>query len=270
LVADENSTNSLDDEMDKLEPLTKTEEYYFNLLVRHVSFNNEILLSTFQSKITNDYVNTNAFVTNVENSVGIIGATDGYFQKFDFSQPKKQVIGVAKFFTLTGLLLLTVVNLISYQTTLDFAFGGFSLLGITFLLCALYLAKTAGKYTLLTQFGEDEYQKWRGLYDFLNNDTLMSERTVIELPLWEQYLVYATAFGISEKVIAALKIRCPELPDLPANHMLNNNSYSRSHRIRHNSRSFRSSTRSASRSARSHGYGGYSGGRGGGGGGGGH
>jgi uncharacterized membrane protein len=98
----------------------------------------------------------------------------------------------------------------------------------------------------------------------------MSERTVIELPLWEQYLVYATAFGISEKVIAALKIRCPELLDLPANHMLNNNSYSHSHRIRHNSRSFRSSTRSASRSARSHGYGGYSGGRGGGGGGGGH
>ena len=29
----------------------------------------------------------------------------------------------------------------------------------------------------------------------------MHEKEVIELPIWEKYLVYATAFGISEKVI---------------------------------------------------------------------
>ena len=94
----------------------------------------------------------------------------------------------------------------------------------------------------------------------------MNERTIFELPLWEKYLVYATAFGISEKVIKALKIRCPEIQDSP---MLSNSHY-RSHHFYSSNRSFRSSVRTASNISRSYssggswGYGG--GGRGGGGG----
>jgi uncharacterized membrane protein len=138
---------------------------------------------------------------------------------------------------------------------------------IVSILCGRHINKLAAKYILLTQKGEDEYQKWRGLYNFLNSETLMNERTLIELPIWEKYLIYATAFGISEKVVKALQIRCPQL----AESALLNNSYYRSSSFRSSSRSFRSATRSASHTARSGGYsGGYGGGRGGGGGGGGH
>jgi len=98
----------------------------------------------------------------------------------------------------------------------------------------------------------------------------MKERTVIELPLWEEYIVYATAFGISEKVIKALEIRCPDVSNSP---MLSN-SYYRSRSFRTSGRSFRSATYRASSISRSSRYGGGSyyggGGRGGGGGGGGH
>ena len=137
-------------------------------------------------------------------------------------------------------------------------------------LCLKILSR---KYILLTQFGEDEYAKWRGLYNFFNSATLLNERTVIELALWEQYLVYATAFGISEKVIKALNIRCPDVATSP---VLRNPHY-RSHVFIYSSgRAFRTATRSASFTGRSHsrgfgGHGGYGGGgRGGGGGGGGH
>ena len=98
--------------------------------------------------------------------------------------------------------------------------------------------------------GEDEYNKWRGLYNFLNSETLMKERTVIELPIWEQYLVYATAFGISEKVITALKIRCPDMEMSP---MLSNPYYT-SRSFIHTSHSFRTATRSASHIAHSGGF----------------
>ena len=98
----------------------------------------------------------------------------------------------------------------------------------------------------------------------------MKERTVVELPLWEQYLVYATAFGISEKVIAALKIRCPDWNNSP----MFANPYYTSRSFHHTIYHFRSATRTASRTFRSGGYGGHGGygggGRGGGGGGGGH
>ena len=127
----------------------------------------------------------------------------------------------------------------------------------------------ANKYVLLTQFGEDEYAKWKALYNFLNSETLMKDRTIIELPLWEKYLVYATAFGISNKVIKALEIRCPDVSNSP----ILSSGYYRSSSFRTNNHLFRSATRSASRVSRSSRYGGTyygGGGRGGGGGGGGH
>ena len=111
--------------------------------------------------------------------------------------------------------------------------------------------------------------KWHGLYKFLNDGTLMKEKTVIELPLWEKYLVYATAFGISEKVIKAIEINCPNMKDS----VMLNNEYYRSRSFRTHSHSFGRSTRHASRVSRSfHSSGSYygGGGRGGGGGGGGH
>ena len=159
--------------------------------------------------------------------------------------------------------------MISYQTRLDLAFGGFTIFGITLILCGILLRVIFRKDVLLSQFGEDEYAKWRGLYNFLNSETLMNERTVIDLPLWEQYLVYATAFGISDKVIKALKIRCPDFEQSP---VLSNPYYS-SRYFRISSRTFRHVTHRASRISSGgsfggfNGHGGYGGGgRGGGGG----
>ena len=134
---------------------------------------------------------------------------------------------------------------------------------------AFHYNKLSKKYVLLSQFGEDEYAKWRGLYKFLNSETLMKEKTVLEVSLWEEYLIYATAFGIAEKVIKALEIRCPEMNY--SNSPVLYNTYFRSSHFHSNSRSFQSATRTATHTSRSGGYGGYGGGgRGGGGGGGGH
>lgn len=249
------------------EPLTLCEEYYFNLLVRHAAAS-IISMEEFQSRVSSDYENTDSFARNMENSIVNIGVKDGYFQKADYAEPKKKIRSVANFLMVAGIILITLVNIISYQTRLDFAFGAFFILGISFVVSSIYLKKQASKYVLLTQLGEDEYAKWRGLYNFLNSETLIHERTIIELPIWEKYLVYATAFGLSEKVINAISIRCPEAS---SSAVLGNNYY-RSGRIHHSSRSFRSAVHSGSSVARSGGGGfGYGGGgRGGGGGGGGH
>ncbi len=255
------------EEIKAYEPLTPCEEYYFNLILRHAS-NHTLLMSTLQSRVSSDYEYTDSFVRNIEKSIVNIGVRDGYFQKADYTQPKKQLQSKAKTFLIIGLLLITVVNIISYQTRMDLAFGAYFILGIVFMIGSAYMKSLSKRYVLLTQFGEDEYAKWRGLYNFLNSETLMSERTFVELPIWERYLVYATAFGLSEKVSKAISIRCPEAVSSP---VLNNNCY-RSTGFRHSGRSFRRAVRSGSSIARSGGGGfGYGGGgRGGGGGGGGH
>lgn len=252
------------------EPLTICEEYYFNLLVRHAR-GTSITMSSFQSRISSDYENTNTFVKNMENSIVNIGIREQYFQKADYTEPRKKVQFGAKFLNVIGILSITLVNLISYHTRLDFAYGAFFIFGICCMICSIYLKQKAKKYVLLTQLGENQYAKWRGLYNFLNSDTLIHERTFIELPLWEKYLVYATAFGISDKVIQAISIRCPEAASSP---VLSNNYY-RSTSFRHSGRAFRSAVHSGAHGGYSGGGGGGGfgyggGGRGGGGGGGGH
>lgn len=256
------------DARDDREPLTKTEELYFNLLKKY-AINFEISMSTFQSKVSSDYDNTDSFLRNIEKSITDIGVTEGYFQKADYRETEKKLNSKSKLYKALSIII-ALINLLSYQTRLDLAFGAFFVLAATFLFGSFIYKYLSKKYLLLTQFGEDEYVKWKGLYNFLNSETLMKERTVVELPLWEKYLVYATAFGISEKVIKALKIRCPEI-DTQMQSSILSNSYYRSHNFRSYGRSFRSSVRSASSISRSGGYGGYGGGgRGGGGGGGGH
>lgn len=247
------------------EPLTYNEELYFNLLVRH-SNGVPITMKSFQSKIYSDFTNTDKFVEKVDASTINIGTTEGYFQRANYNQINNRVKSSSITYLIFGILFAIIPNLIIYPTRLDLAFGAFFILGLAFIINSIHLKKISKKYTLLTQLGENEYTKWRGLYEFLNSETLMNERTIVELPLWEKYLVYATAFGISEKVIKALKIRCPEIQDSP---MLSNSHY-RSNNFYSSNRSFRRSVRSASHYSRSYssggswGYGG--GGRGGGGG----
>ena len=263
---------------EKLEKLSKNEEQYFNLITKYTKFrNNEISLAEFQDKIYfyKDY--TDSFITSVENSILRIGMNDKYFSSSNYDSVQKEVLSNSRLLSILGWILLIVGNYIVFYTGVGFNLGGCFIAGIVLVICGRYLKKIHKNYLLLTQFGEDEYAKWRGLYNFLNSETLMNERTVIDLVLWEKYLVYATAFGISEKVNNALKVRCPEAT-LADSSMLSNGYY-RSNYYRTHSRSFARTARSASYSSRSSKYhGGYyggggsygGGGRGGGGGGGGH
>ena len=260
---------NINDENRPKEALTINEEAYFNLILRH-SGGNEVTMTSFQQKIQSDYNNTDTFVRVVENSVVNIGVSQGYFQKANYRQPYNEAKSTATLYIILSICVL-LINIGTFQTRLDFAYGAFFILGITLIICSIYLKRKARKYTLLTQYGENEYAKWRALYNFLNSETLMNERTVLELPLWEKYLVYATAFGISEKVIKALEIRCPNL-EMSNSTMLRNHYY-RSTNFRSSCRTIRTSTHNASVTSR----GGFSGsghygggGRGGGGGGGGH
>ena len=260
---------------DPREPLSISEDYYLTLLKRHIK-HNSINMRELQTRISSDYNYTNSFSANIKKSITTIGKTKGYFKKANYSEPKQKIKSTA-----TTNLVLAIFFTIPMLGTIGTTLGPI-LMSLVFsnLLAAFYLLSQSHKYVLLTKFGEAEYVKWRGLYNFLKGDTLINERTFIELPLWEKYLVYATAFGISEKVIEAIKIRCPEIinsPQTSGGTSIIHNSYCRSSRIRAHGNGFRASVHHGSTSYSalhgssshsSHGYGG--GGRGGGGGGGGH
>lgn len=259
---------------DTLEPLTTSERLYLELLRRHINCSkyqaNSISISRFQDKINSDYEYTNAFVKDMEKKPALEnGVMQGYFQSVNYDELRNKLSISAKLSLILALILLFIVNWNSYFTPMALSFGAYTILGIALLWKYFYLEIKASNSILFTQYGINEQAKWVGLYNFLNSDTLIHEKEVHDLVLWEKYLIYATAFGISEKVVKAIKINAINL-DIEKSYVLNRSSYIHSHNHHITSRSFGHSIHTSSRGGGfgGHGYGG--GGRDGGGGGGGH
>lgn len=75
----------------------------------------------------------------------------------------------------------------------------------------LSIRKFAKRINVYTQEGIDEKEKWEGLKKYMEDFSLLKEREIPELVIWEHFLVYATAFGIADKVIKQLKAIYKEL-----------------------------------------------------------
>ncbi len=69
----------------------------------------------------------------------------------------------------------------------------------------------SGKRIMLTQEGENRLALWQGFKNFLTEFTLFEEKDMPEIFMWQRYLVYATVFGVANKVLENLKIRYPQL-----------------------------------------------------------
>lgn len=250
------------------EELTPCEKHYHNLLVRHAKNADHITMTDFQQRVASDYQNTESFTKKLQNEIKNIGLKEGYFQNADYQKPRNDLKGYAIFLLIVGLVLILVVNPISYMTRLDLALGAFFILGISCTICFFILNNQANTFVLLTQTGTIEYEKWRGFYNFLSDEVQMEIHIKRDIASMERFLIYATAFGLADKLNSTLNLHFPEGIE-NNDSILYNRSY-RSGRIYHHCHHFHSSVQTASYSGSTGGAGYGGGGRGGGGGGGGH
>ena len=72
-------------------------------------------------------------------------------------------------------------------------------------------AKIQNKIAVITQKGYDEKIQWEALKRYLEDYSLLNEKDIPQLAIWEKYLVYATAFGIANKVIDQMKAKYPKV-----------------------------------------------------------
>lgn len=84
-------------------------------------------------------------------------------------------------------------------------------LTIGLFLVATTCKRNANCISILTDTGAEEVAMWKGLKKYMEDYSMLSEKLVPDIILWEKYLVYATVFGISKKVIEQLKIVHPEM-----------------------------------------------------------
>ena len=80
----------------------------------------------------------------------------------------------------------------------------------TMLMNENYIVKNEKNKLKFTSKLAEEYIKLKGLKEFLNNMSLMNEKEAIEVHMWDEYLIFAEAFGIADKVAKQLKEFHPE------------------------------------------------------------
>lgn len=71
--------------------------------------------------------------------------------------------------------------------------------------------KTQNKIAVLTQAGTKEREEWKALAKYIEEFSMIDEKEVPSLIIWEKYLVFATAFGIADKAIEQMKAKYPEV-----------------------------------------------------------
>lgn len=126
------------------------------------------------------------------------------------------------------------------------------------------ISHVQSKINVFTQKGVDEIEKWKGLKKYMEEFSMLDKKELPEIVLWERFLVYATVFGIAQKVLKQLKIVYPNIEE-----MVEINNYTYLYFMMHTnfSTSFSnavSTSMSSSYSSATGGGGGFSGGGGGG------
>ena len=77
------------------------------------------------------------------------------------------------------------------------------ILVILFVSFMVYLASIKKR----TKSGNEEYAKWSAFKKFLEDFSHFEDYPMPSIIIWEHYLVYATTFGISDKVMEQLKVK---------------------------------------------------------------
>lgn len=75
---------------------------------------------------------------------------------------------------------------------------------ITFLVYTLVFSKRTKK-------GAEHYAKWKAFKNFLNDFGNFSVKELPEVILWERYLVYATIFGLADKLEKTMNVKIKEV-----------------------------------------------------------
>lgn len=235
------------------------ETLIFNFIKKSIGIKNRITIKEFQKYITNHPEGVNTLIKDTLKEVKKKNEEKGLYDK---NKSKKIDINTAIEILYFILAFFIIIFTFALQPIIV------PLAPITIIILLLINAILAicinSKISRLTQEGINEKAEWKGLKKYMEEFSLLDEKEVPALTVWEEFLVYATAFGIADKVIKQLKLVYPEIENMDS---FNHTSYVYLMSHTNFNSSFNSAINSSISSAMSSGSGGGGGFSGGGGGG---
>ena len=164
------------------------------------------------------------FVNSARNSLYELGLIDKkeekLYSKFENAESKKTMtkyifIFLLVFSLVTQIPVIQIKILYSRGIYLGNIIMKCLAIALPFVLISMYYwnlqRKAKEKIAVLTQSGSDEKMQWKGLANYMKEYSLLDEKDILSLAIWEKYLIYATAFGIANEVIKQMKSKYPEV-----------------------------------------------------------
>lgn len=135
--------------------------------------------------------------------------------QYDCKNIDKEKEKICKKWSEIGIIYIVAIFLMLCTTTFLVGMPVF----IELIICCVLCFRNSKIVSILSEKGMEEEKQWKGLKNYMDEFSLLKEKEVPDLILWEKFLVYATTFGISKKVLKQLKVVYPEMgnPDYYSN-----------------------------------------------------
>lgn len=197
---------STENEISKIQ--NEDEKTVYKYLMKVAGEKSEITLKELQKYITSHASSITKLQTELTKSVKQKLYNNGYINEEKETSYKKY--NESKL-----LYVIAIFFLISFGTAIAISTSLILIISI-FIITALMIANivTLNKVTksinIYSQEAIDEIEMWKGLKKFMNELSQIDKKEIPEVVLWEKYLIYATAFGIADKVLEQLKLIYPD------------------------------------------------------------
>lgn len=186
-------------------------------ILRAASNNNELTMAELEKYIKN-YPSK---LMNLNSTFEKVSKTQASEKgKFDTNRFNKQIVYAEKN---VGYIFILIIIIIASIFTIGYVYKNVQgmLITCTIISLAFFIVvtiinlilnlKITTSFNGFTQKGINEKEQWKAFKKYMEDFSYLDEKEVPELVLWEKYLVYATAFGIADKVLKQLKVKYPEL-----------------------------------------------------------
>jgi len=172
----------------------------------------EITIKKMQEIITRRSKLTSKMVKNLKDSIIDIQKGKGNFYEEDRKKEKFEKIYNFYYISLVCcIMFLLILIILTLEVPILLTLV---LLVILMIINSILFLRIFKRDNVLTQKGVDEREKWKGLKKYMLDFSLLNEKEVYSIQIWEEYLVYATVFGIANKVIEQLKLKYLQIEEM--------------------------------------------------------
>ncbi len=178
--------------------LNNTENALVDFLFNNIAKETASFTTTTLKKYASSTKTCQTFMNTYTNWKSLV-IKDGEAQ--EFFEKKKKYLWIPLTLLIFSVL---VVSYIAYNN-IEFIPGIITiLLAIVFMIYSISFSKKTKK-------GIEHYARWMAFKRFLNDFGNFSIKELPEIVLWERYLVYATVFGLADKVEKVMNVKISEI-----------------------------------------------------------